>query len=110
MKVNARHYRRDIGDGVPRRTPFEFKTGLQEQMDLMIKEQGSKCRSFALSILAGLLLVSLLDFLLLSSLLSVDAYWIARILSRQGPSAPPAACLCIQTSSMCSMWMEMSSM
>jgi len=36
--VNARHYRRDVEDGVPRRTPWELETGLKEQFAIRRKE------------------------------------------------------------------------
>ena len=36
--MNARHYRRDVEDGVPRRTPWELETGLKEQFAIRRKE------------------------------------------------------------------------
>ena len=38
LQVNARHYRRDVEDGVPRRTPWELETGLKEQFAIRRKE------------------------------------------------------------------------
>ena len=37
-QVNARHYRRDVEDGVPRRTPLELETGLKEQFAIRRRE------------------------------------------------------------------------
>mmetsp|Transcript_22231 Transcript_22231/g.32342 ORF Transcript_22231/g.32342 Transcript_22231/m.32342 type:complete len:333 (+) Transcript_22231:51-1049(+) len=42
--INARHYRRDIGDGVPRRTPEELRSGIQEQLALRVKEHPPACK------------------------------------------------------------------
>lgn len=36
--INARHYRRDVEDGVPRRTPSELAAGLKEQFEIRRKE------------------------------------------------------------------------
>jgi hypothetical protein len=42
--VNSRHYRRDVGDGVPRRTPPELRSGILEQMDIREKEAPPRCK------------------------------------------------------------------
>ena len=43
-KVNARHYRRDVGDGVPRRTPEELRSGILEQFDIRMRESPPMCK------------------------------------------------------------------
>ena len=42
--TNARHYRRDIADGVPRLTPNELAEGLKEQFRLRIESGQKECR------------------------------------------------------------------
>jgi hypothetical protein len=46
--VNSRHYRRDVGDGVPRRTPKELRSGILEQMDIREREAPPRCRFLAM--------------------------------------------------------------
>lgn len=41
--VNSRHYRRDVGDGVPRRTPAELRSGILEQMEIREREAPPRC-------------------------------------------------------------------
>jgi hypothetical protein len=42
--VNSRHYRRDVGDGVPRRTAKELRSGILEQMEIREKEAPPRCK------------------------------------------------------------------
>jgi hypothetical protein len=42
--TNARHYRRDIADGVPRLTPNELSQGIKEQFKLRVESGQQPCR------------------------------------------------------------------
>lgn len=43
--INGRHYHRDIGDGVPRTTVEELKSGLMEQFSMRAESGQSPCRT-----------------------------------------------------------------
>ena len=42
--TNARHYRRDVADGVPRMTPQELMAGIREQLKLRVADGKPACR------------------------------------------------------------------